>query len=96
MADARIYSPARSAQQSGRAKTQYWVLEMEPKARRNADRLIGWLGSGDTEQQVSLKFPTKDAATAYAERHGITFQLFEPHERIVKPKSYSDNFTRRV
>ena len=95
MADARIFSPARTAQQSGRAKTHVWLLEMEPRSRRNADRLIGWLGSDDTEQQLSLKFPTKDAAIAYAERRGLTYQVFEPQQRLVKPKAYSDNFTRR-
>lgn len=96
MPDARIYQPAKTAVQSGRAKTRYWLLEMEPRSRKEADRLIGWIGSDDTEQQISLKFPTKDAAIAYAERHGLTFQVFEPQERVVKPKSYAANFTGRV
>jgi hypothetical protein len=96
MHDARIYQPAKTAVQSGRAKTRYWLLEMEPRSRKEADRLIGWIGSDDTEQQIILKFPTKDAAIAYAERHGLSFQVYEPQERIVKPKSYADNFTRRT
>lgn len=92
---ARIYQPAKTAVQSGRAKTRVWLLEMEPRSRKEPDRLIGWIGSDDTEQQVTLKFPTKEAAIAYAERHGIEYSLFEPHPRIVRPKAYADNFTKR-
>jgi hypothetical protein len=95
MPDARIYQPARTAVQSGRAKTRYWLLEMEPRSRKEPDRLIGWIGSDDTEQQITLKFPTKEAALAYAERHGLSVQVDEPQERIVRPKSYADNFIRR-
>ena len=28
---------------------------------------MGWTGSGDTQVQVQLKFPSKDAAQAYVE-----------------------------
>ena len=68
---ARIYQPARTATQSGRAKTRRWLLELEPTARREADPLCGWLGSDDTDQQVQLWFPSKEAAVAYARRRGI-------------------------
>lgn len=95
MSDARIFQPAKTAVQSGRAKTRTWLLEMEPRSRKDADRLIGWVGSDDTEQQISLRFSTKEAAITYAERHGLTYQVDEPHERIVKPKSYADNFIRK-
>jgi hypothetical protein len=93
---ARIYRPARTATQSGRAKTLRWVLEMEPRSRKEADPLCGWLGSDDTEQQVQLRFPSKEAAIAYARRQGIEFRVHEPHERVVRPKSYADNFIRKV
>ena len=93
---ARIYQPAKTATQSGRAKTRRWVLEMEPKSPKAADPLCGWIGSDDTEQQVQLHFPTKDAAIAYARRQGIEFRVHEPHTRVVRPKSYADNFIRKV
>ena len=93
---ARIYRPAKPATQSGWAKTRRWVLEMEPTSRKEADPLCGWIGSGDTEQQVQLYFPTKEAAIAYARRRGIEYRLYEPHEPIVRPKSYADNFIRRT
>ncbi len=35
---ARIYSPARTAMQSGKAKTGRWVLEFEPEEPRRIPR----------------------------------------------------------
>jgi NADH dehydrogenase ubiquinone Fe-S protein 4 len=93
---ARIYQPARTATQSGRAKTLYWLLEMEPASRKEADPLCGWIGSDDTEQQLQLRFPSRQAAIAYARRKGIEYRVFEPHARIVRPKSYADNFIHKV
>jgi hypothetical protein len=93
---ARIFRPAKTATSSGRAKTLQWVLEMEPKAPKVADPLIGWIGSGDTEQQLQLRFPTKEAAIAYAKRKSIEYRVFEAHRRQVVPKSYADNFIRRT
>jgi len=93
---ARIYRPARTATQSGRAKTREWVLEMEPKSPKEADPLCGWIGSDDTEQQIRIDFPTKEAAIAFAKREGLDYRVHDPHERIVRPKSYAENFIRRV
>ncbi len=93
--DARIFQPAKPATQSGRFKTRHWVLEHEPKGRQQPDRLIGWIGSGDTENQVRLQFPTREAAIAYCDRNGLSYQVSDPHARIVQPKSYADNFIRK-
>jgi hypothetical protein len=92
---ARIYQPAKTAVQSGRRKTKEWLVEFEPRSRKEADRLIGWVGSDDTDQQVRLRFPTKEAAIAYCRREDLTFQVFEPHQRVVRPKAYAENFIRR-
>jgi hypothetical protein len=93
---ARIYQPAKTATQSGRAKTRRWVLEMEPQSPRRPDPLCGWLGSDDTDQQVQVWFPSKEAAVAYARRRGLEYRVFEPHRPVVKPKSYAENFIRKV
>jgi hypothetical protein len=93
---ARIYRPAKTATRSGRAKTLRWVLEMEPRSPKAADPLCGWIGSDDTEQQIQLRFPTREAAIAYARRQGIDYRLHEAHERMVRPKSYANNFIRKV
>ena len=90
---ARIYKPAKTAMQSGVAMTAYWVLEFELSAAKRTDRLIGWVGSQDMRSdQVRIKFATKDEATAFATKHGLEYQIRDPAERTIKPKSYADNF----
>jgi len=89
---ARIYQPAKNAMQSGKARTKAWVLEYEPAVPRRMDPLMGWTGSADMLSQVQLDFDSKAEAIAYAEAHGIPFDLFEPHRPTPKPKAYADNF----
>jgi hypothetical protein len=89
---AKIYKPARTAMQSGSAKTKNWLLEFEPEEPRSVEPLMGWTSSGDMKQQIKLRFATKEEAIAYAERNGIAYLVFEPHEPTTKTLSYSDNF----
>jgi hypothetical protein len=89
---ARIFQPPKTAMQSGTHGTKSWVLDFEPSDRRRADPLMGWLGSADTQAQVTLRFATKEEAVAYAERQGVPYEIELPHERTVKPKAYADNF----
>jgi hypothetical protein len=89
---ARIFKPAKTAMQSGAARTKEWVLEHEPERRREIDPLMGWTSSSDTRAQVRLSFDTKEEAIAYAERNGIPYRLMEPTPRKLQRKSYSDNF----
>jgi len=89
---ASIYKPARTAMQSGPARTKEWVLEYEPEAPREIDPLMGWTSSRDMNAQIRLSFETKDEAVAYAERNGIAYRLVEPKPRVSVRKSYADNF----
>jgi len=89
---ARIYQPAKTAMQSGRANTRKWLLEYERDVPRRVDSLMGWSGSADTSRQVRLKFDRKEDAVAYAERHGIPYEVQQPHQRAVRPRAYADNF----
>ena len=94
---ARIFRPAKTAMQSGKANTKEWVLEFAPASARVSDPLMGWTVSTDMNGQVRMLFDTRDEAVAYAQRHGIAFELLPEKEvkRIVK--AYADNFayTRR-
>jgi hypothetical protein len=89
---ARIYKPAKTAMQSGTAKTKEWVLDYEPEAPRSVEPLMGWTSSGDMRQQVHLQFDTKEEAIAYCERAGIPYQVSEPKPAVRRTMSYSDNF----
>ncbi len=89
---ARIYQPAKTATQSGRANAGRWLLEFESSRAKGRDPLMGWTSSADTSDQVRLFFPDREAAEAYAKKHGIEAELQEPRTRRLRPKSYADNF----
>lgn len=91
---ARIYQPARTATQSGQAKTHHWVLEFAPGAPRELDPLMGWTGSSDTQRQVRLSFESKEAALEYARAHRLEAVVLPPQGRKpnIRPGGYADNF----
>ena len=93
MAEARIYQPTKTAMQSGRSNVRRWVLEFEPGGPKQTDPLMGWIGSGDTRDQVRLKFDSKEEAVAFAKKNGLTARIQEPKKRRIKPKNYADNFS---
>jgi hypothetical protein len=68
------------------------VLQFESKRPKRPDPLTGWSGGADTSEQVSLSFPTLDAAKLYAERAGIDYHIVPPAERKLRLQSYADNF----
>ena len=89
---ARIFSPAKTAMQSGTAKTGYWVLEFEPEQPRKIDPLMGYTTSGDMKSQIRLTFSTREEAEAYAQKHGIAFRVDEPKQTRRRQISYAENF----
>ena len=90
----RIYQPARTAMQSGTAKTKGWVLEFPPSDAREVDPLMGWTSSRDTQSQVRLRFDSRKQAEDYAREHGLDFIVQEPHRRAqnIRPRGYGENF----
>ena len=88
---ARIFRPAKNAMQSGPGMIKDWVLEFEPASARKPDPLMGWTSSSDMNGQVRLHFDTAEEAAAYAEHHGIAFQLVQPKTIRRTIKAYADN-----
>ncbi len=89
---ARIYKPAKTAMQSGTARTKSWVLEYEPEKPRGVEPLMGWISSGDMKQQIRMTFPSKEDAVAYAKRNGVAYEVMAATKRKLVRKSYADNF----
>ena len=89
---ARIFRPARSAMQSGKARTRTWTLEFVPASARLSDPLMGWTTSTDMKGQVRLAFDTREEAVAYARRHGIAFEVLAEKDAKKAPRAYADNF----
>lgn len=89
---ARIYQRPKNAMQSGKALTDTWILEFVPAEAKRADPLMGWAGSGDTQQQVILRFANQAEAQSYADRHGITARVQATPPKRLKLQAYADNF----
>lgn len=92
MAPARIFQRSKNAMQSGNARAGEWVLQFESHRPHVPDPLTGWSGGGDTQAQVTIAFPTMEAALAYAERNRIAAHVVPPAERRLKLQAYADNF----
>ena len=92
MTVARIIEEQRKTTQSGKAQQGRWTLEFERQEAQRPDPLTGWNGSGDTKTQVRLRFETKEAALAYAQRKGFTVHLVPAAPVQLKLQAYADNF----
>ena len=92
MTIARISELQRKTTQSGKANVGRWLLEFERQDPMRPDPLTGWNGSSDTRPQVRITFDTKDAAIAYAERHGLDYHLVPAPPVTLKIQAYADNF----
>ncbi|MDB5692992.1 MAG: complex subunit [Alphaproteobacteria bacterium] len=89
---ARIFQRSRNAMQSGKARADEWVLQFESRRPHSPDPLTGWSGGADTQSQVTIAFPTLEAAQAYADKYKIACHLVPPTEPKLKLQSYADNF----
>jgi hypothetical protein len=89
---ARIFQRSKNAMQSGKARAGEWVLEFESTRPKRPDPLTGWAGGADTQEQVSLSFPTLDDAKRYAERYNIVCHVVPAAPARLKLQSYADNF----
>lgn len=90
---ARIYSPTKTAMQSGKAKLGIWVLEFEPKNAKMVEPLMGYTSTTDMLSTVHLRFDTKEEAIAFANKKGIAYSIEEPNQETRRKISYSDNFS---
>ncbi len=89
---ARIFKPSKTAMQSGKAKTDYWVLEHLPTVAKKREPFMGYTSSADTLSQVRMRFHTREEAIDYAKRNGIEYRVQEPKEFKRRVVSYSENF----
>ena len=92
MTTARISEQDRKSTQSGKANAGKWVLEFERQEAQRPDPLTGWNGSGDTNTQVRLTFPSKEAAIAYCSKHGLDHHVVPAAPVALKIQAYADNF----
>jgi hypothetical protein len=92
---AKIYQPAKSAMQSGQGPTRSWRLELTAEQAPLTDPLMGWTGGGGSSGVKRLNFASKEQAIAFAQVHGIPYEVveFPAGRRVIK--AYGDNFSFR-
>ena len=78
-----------------------WQLEFEPRCPPLLDPLMGWTGSRDPLCQVTLTFPTLDAALSYADRQGLRAVVHHDadsraDQRDLAKRAFSDGTLRRL
>ena len=95
MTECKIFRPTKNSMQSGRAHLSTWILEYEQTEAKKTDPLMGWIGSGDMNTQLKLKFTSKELAVAFALKKDLSYRVCEPQVRKIQPKNYADNFNSR-
>lgn len=88
----RIYKPSKTSMQSGHGKTDRWVIEPDDTSGKKPEPLMGWTSSENTLNQINMKFDTREAAIAFADKKGWQYTVANVRERRVKPRNYGDNF----
>ncbi|KAL8130957.1 NADH dehydrogenase [ubiquinone] iron-sulfur protein 4, mitochondrial-like [Apium graveolens] len=89
-----IYSPARTASQQGSGKVGRWKINFL-STQKWENPLMGWTSTGDPYANVGdagLSFDSKEAAMAFAEKHGWDYVVKKHHTPLLKVKTYADNF----
>ncbi|MBX4335571.1 ETC complex I subunit [Bartonella raoultii] len=89
---ARIYSPAKTAMQSGRANTGFWILQYEPVQAKALEPLMGYTATSDMNNQIRIRFDSKEEAIAFAFKNAIPYRIEKIHKPIRRVVSYADNF----
>ncbi len=89
---ALIFRPARNAMQSGKGKSNNWVLVHEPDGSRQIDPLMGYSSSSNMNSQIRLTFDSLEEAKDYASRQGLAYRVEEGHDATSKVCVYTDNF----
>ncbi|MDJ0390924.1 ETC complex I subunit [Roseomonas sp. E05] len=96
-AHAIIRCPGPSVLSSGRARARQWILEFAPRSAPFIEPLMGWVGGTDPLRQVRLHFPSREAAVAYAEREGLSYEVQEPtHLPAAERRREPDGASSRV
>ena len=79
--------------QSGRANVRKWILEYITTTQQQVDNLMGWVGGGNTQRQVKIKFDTKEEAVTFAKREALNYTVTEPKKRHIISKNYANNYS---
>jgi NADH dehydrogenase len=87
-----IYKPAKTATQHGWAATKQWVMKFSPGPQWT-NPLMGWTSTSDPLTEMSIKFPTKEAALAFAAENGFDSNVSDEEHNLRKnQRTYGSKF----
>lgn len=89
-----IYRPAKNQMQSGKLSKNKWILKFVHDGSSDVEPLMKWISSGDTKQEVIIKFETLDQAINFAKNNKIDYEILAPNEEKLHKRSYADNFKK--
>jgi len=90
-----IYRQTKSAMQSGKLNCKKWLMvPLEEHNSRSINPLMHWVSSDNTQNQLRFEFANKTDAIDFAQKNNFLFEVIEPQESTIKPKSYAENFTK--
>ena len=89
---ALIYSPSKNVMQAGKAKEQTWHLRFDKEVAKLIEPLMGYTSSLDMNEQIILRFSSKESAIDFAKNNKIIYRIEDQKTREIPKKSYSDNF----
>ncbi len=90
---ARIFQPARNVMQSGKGKSDLWILQFTRDTPRTTDPLMGWTSASGTSSQIKMRFSSKQDAVDYAKRQGLSYTVAAANPvQKRKHRYYADNF----
>ncbi|WP_102830384.1 ETC complex I subunit [Bartonella bovis] len=90
---ARIYSPAKTSMQSGKANIGFWILQYEPEQAKMLEPLMGYTATSDMNSQIKIRFKMKEEAIAFALKNSIPYRVENSCKSFFRRAiSYSDNF----
>lgn len=91
-----VYQESKSAGQSGLARTSGYkvrFVDSETSAQKSEFNPMMWTYSADVLSQIVLKlFETKEDAVRYLYSLGIMYEVENANKKLLRKKSYADNF----
>ena len=87
---ARIFQLSRSPTRSGRGKKK-WCLSFTSQDKA-LDKVMGWVSSTNTMDEVQIFFDSEFAATQFAIKNHYQFEIIKHIQSKTVKKSYAENF----
>jgi len=90
-----IYQQAKSAMQSGKKNSDFWlVVPVCDEQQRWPDAIMSWVSCQGTESQNRYRFTSQEMAVKFAQNSGFDYQIITKKNKKITPKSYASNFTQ--